>query len=273
MNPFRAMPILFLIMIVYCLRGQGEVRENEYKRHALLLFSVYSLVVVARVIVRIPGGGGYGAGLLPVPILLFFYIVTAKFPIFRMTAEAQVYRRKVVLAILTLSLMTTTVVIIARYAKGSYTRLQTPRGDLRQPPSITLAMNQALDFLARNSRNGDYVLALPEGSSLNFLADRAAPLRYEVVTPGFLSEAEEQRSIQAMQEKNVEFVLLINRPTSEFGPRVIGRDYCKTLMGWIEENYFPVAVFGEKALPEIQIGDRDFFIKCYRLNNSKAPRL
>jgi hypothetical protein len=230
-------------------------------------------VVVARVIVRIPGGGGYGAGLLPVPIVLFFYIITAEFPIFRMRPDAARYRRKTVSVILTVGLLAITAVLIARYAKGSYTRLQTTRGDLRQPPSITLAMNQALDFLARNSSNGDYVLALPEGSSLNFLADRPAPLRYEVVTPGFLSEAEEQRSIQAMQEKNVEFVLLINRPTSEFGPSVIGRDYCKTLMGWIERNYSPAAVFGERNSPEIQIGDRDFFIKCYRLNNAKAPRL
>jgi hypothetical protein len=273
MNPFRAMPILFLIMIAYCVRGHGDIRESEDRRHALLLVSVYSLVVVARVIVRIPGGGGYGAGLLPVPILLFFYIATAKFPIFRLTAEAERQRRRIVSAILAVGLLATTAVLIFRYAQGSYTRLQTPLGNLRQPPSITSAMNQALDFLARNSKEGDYVLALPEGSSLNFLANRPAPLRFEVVTPGFLSEAEEQRSVQAMQDKKVEFVLLLNRPTSEFGPRVIGRDYCSTLMGWIERNYSPVAVFGEKVAPETQVGDPNFFIKCYRLNNSKAPRL
>jgi hypothetical protein len=44
-------------------------------------------------------------------------------------------------------------------------------------------------------------------------------------------------------------------------------------MGWIERNYSPVAVFGEKVAPETQVGDPNFFIKCYRLNNSKAPRL
>jgi len=67
--------------------------------------------------------------------------------------------------------------------------------------------------------------------------------------------------------------LLLNRPTSEFGPGAIGRDYCRTLMGWIEENYSPVAVFGEKVTPEIQIGDPSFFIKCYRINNSRLKVL
>jgi hypothetical protein len=44
-------------------------------------------------------------------------------------------------------------------------------------------------------------------------------------------------------------------------------------MGWIEKNYSPVAVFGVNADLGIQIGDPPFFIKCYRLNNSRAPGL
>jgi hypothetical protein len=200
-------------------------------------------------------------------------MATASFPVFGLPPEAEQHRRRAVGVLLSATLLATVGVLIFRYDKDAFTWLRTQRGNLRQPPSITLAMDRSLDFLARNSKTGDYVLALPEGSSLNFLADRPAPLRYEVVTPGFLSETEERRSIRALQEKNVEFVLLLNRPTSEFGPRIIGRDYCRTLMGWIEENYSLVAIFGEKARPGIQVGDPDFFIKCYRLNNSKTQRL
>ncbi len=270
MNPFRALPILFLLLIIYCIRRQNGFREAGFTRHALLIVSVYSLVVLARVIIRIPGGGGYGAGLLPVPILLFVYIVTARFPIFRLTAEAERCRRRTVHMLLAAALMATTAVLIVRYTRGSYTWLHTSRGSLRQPPAITLAMHQAIEFLGRHTKTGDPVLSLPEGSSLNFLADRPAPLRYEVLTPGFLSDAEEQRSIRTLQEKSVEFVFLWNRPTSEFGPAVIGRDYCPALMGWIEENYSLVAVFGEKESPEIQVGDPNFFIKCYRFKNSRT---
>lgn len=273
MNPLRALPVLFLIMIGYYVRKRSGISNTDVSAHALLLVSVYSLVVLARVIVRVPGGGGYGGGLLPVPLMLFVYMATAEFPIFAMPVKAERYRRRAVAVLLSVGLLATVGVLVFRLTHNSYTWLHTSRGDLRQPPSITLAMSQTLDLLARNSSAGDYVLALPEGSSLNFLAERPAPLRYEVVTPGFLSEAEEQRAIRTVQEKNVEFVLLLNRPTSEFGPGAIGRDYCRTLMGWIEENYSPVAVFGEKVTPEIQIGDPSFFIKCYRINNSRLKVL
>ncbi|MBN1566498.1 MAG: glycosyltransferase family 39 protein [Acidobacteria bacterium] len=264
LNPLRALPVLFLVMILYCFRKRAGRGPVDATGSALLLVSVYSLIVLARVIVRIPGGGGYGAGLLPVPLMLFVYMATADFPLFAMPADAGRYRRRAVHVLLSIGLIATLGVMVYRFGQNSYTRLQTPRGNLRQPPSISLAMSQALEFLEKNSNPGDYVLALPEGSSLNFLADRPAPLRYEVVTPGFLSEAEEWLAIQAMQEKDVKFVFLLNRPTSEFGPRVIGRDYCRNLMEWIEAHYTLASVFGEEVTPEIQVGDPSFFIKCFR---------
>jgi hypothetical protein len=263
MNPFRALPILFAAMIYSCIRKQRGIRETDIPVHALLLISVYSLVVLARVFVRIPGGGAYGAGLLPIPIVLFVFIAVASFPVFGMPAAAERYRRTAVCLLLSLAMLGTLSVLTFRYTLNSYTWIRTPRGNLGQPASITLAMDQALEFLARNSGPGDYVLTLPEGSSLNFLADRPAPLRYEIVTPGFLSEEKERLAIRALQEKNVQFVFLFNRPTAEFGPRVFGRDYCRTLMAWIEENYSPIAVFGRNVSKEIQIGDPGFFIKCF----------
>jgi hypothetical protein len=39
-------------------------------------------------------------------------------------------------------------------------------------------------------------------------------------------------------------------------------------MGWIEKNYTLTAVFGRNTSPDIQIGDREFFIKCYRRSNT-----
>jgi len=161
-------------------------------------------------------------------------------------------------------LLVTLAVLVFRYTHDPLAWLQTPRGSLRVSPPVALAMNQSLEFLAGNSKPGDYVLALPEGSSLNFLADRPSPLRHEIVTPGFLSAEGERQAIRALAEKKVEFVFLFNRPTSEFGPRVFGRNYCRSLMGWIEKNYTLTAVFGRKTSPGIQIGDREFFIKCYR---------
>ena len=264
MNPFRALPLFFMALIYYFLKKRKSSDEAGFESRALLLVSVYSLAVLARVIIRVPAGGAYGSMLLPVPFLLFIYMATHHFPVFSMPSLVEQYRLRAVRLLFSSGLLVTLAVLVFRYTHDPLAWLQTPRGSLRVSPPVALAMNQSLEFLAGNSKPGDYVLALPEGSSLNFLADRPSPLRHEIVTPGFLSAEGERQAIRALAEKKVEFVFLFNRPTSEFGPRVFGRNYCQSLMGWIEKNYTLTAVFGRKTSPGIQIGDREFFIKCYR---------
>jgi hypothetical protein len=97
---------------------------------------------------------------------------------------------------------------------------------------------------------------------LNFLADRPAPLRYEILTPGFLTAAGEQRAIAQLQAKQVKIIFLLNRPTKEFGCPAFGRDCYRILGQWIEHNYNAAAVFGERASLGSQIGDPRFFIKA-----------
>jgi hypothetical protein len=264
LNPFRALPVLFLILIVLCIQPRDGRGELEPSRRLLLLVSAYSLAVLARVVIRVPAGGAYGGGLIPVPLLLFIYMAFAGLPSFAMSSAALYQRRRAVLFLLSLAMVVGLGVFTYRQAKPDLIKLQTPRGDLRLRPPLGLAMSQALQFISQNSRPGDYIATFPEGSSMNFLSDRPTPLRYEIATPGFLTKAAEQQTIQRIQEKNVPFIFLFNRPTSEFGPKAFGRDYCRTLMDWIEVNYTLAAVFGEQVLPQVQIGDPSFFIKCYR---------
>ncbi len=264
MNPFRALPVLCLVMIYYCVKWPDRICAADASRRTLLLVTAFSLAVMARVAIRVPGGGAYGAGLLPVPLVLFLYMTTARFRFFIPSEAARDHRRRAVLLLLTVALFAGAGVLAFRQVRSSTTWLRTPRGNLGLPAPITSAMEQALEFLAQNTNPGEYVLALPEGSSLNFLADRQAPLRYEIVTPGFLTNEGEQSAIRRIQEKGVRYIFLMNRPTSEFGPKAFGRDYCRTLMGWIEANYTPAAVFGEHVSLDSQIGDASFFLKCYR---------
>ena len=105
---------------------------------------------------------------------------------------------------------------------------------------------------------------MPEGTSLNFFTDRPNPLRDEITIPGILDPEGERRAIERLMATNTRLVLITNRATPEFGPAVFGRDYCKTLMGWIEENFEQCAVLGPDKRPDIQIGDKTFFIRAYR---------
>jgi hypothetical protein len=125
-------------------------------------------------------------------------------------------------------------------------------------------MEEAIEFINRETAPGDRVAVMPEGTSLNFFTDRPNPLREEITTPGFLDQEGEVRAIKRLIESNTRLVLVTNRPTPEFGPSVFGRDYCQELMRWVEENFEAVAVFGPDHNPDLQIGDKTFFIRAYR---------
>lgn len=268
LNPFRALPVLLLGIICYrtvvLYRRQGDPVFNRI----LLVVAVYALMVLARIITRVPAGGGYGSGLLPVPLVLFFYMAVTDLSLFRVPSSVKKFRRYAVSIFLTIALSATMGIIAARYRGNPHYTVSTPRGDFSVLPAIGLPVDRTLEYIALHSNPGEYILALPEGSSLNFLADRPAPLRKEILTPGLLDRREELDAIRILLEKNVRFIFLFNRPTSEFDAKIFGRDYYRTLMEWIESNYEVDAVFGDGATAESQIGDAPFFIKCYKRKES-----
>ncbi len=53
---------------------------------------------------------------------------------------------------------------------------------------------------------------------------------------------------------------------AEFGKDSFGLDFYTKLMGWIENNYEIVEVYGAPGENDIEIGDNRFFIKIYKLS-------
>lgn len=264
-SPFRALPVLCLGVIYGCARRRDAHPEGELTRRSLFVVGVYGLAVLARVILRVPSGGAYGAYLLPVPLLLFTHLATTFYrPMLAAFPVSLLHARRVVTTLFVTALTAATAVIAYRYDKDEYVALETARGTAKLSAQDTSAFRGALDFIARQTQPEDYVCAVPEGSSLNFLGERPAPLRYEILTPGFLDAAGEQRAIEQLKARHVTLVLLLNRPTTEFGCPVFGRDCYRDLMRWIDANYEVAAVFGEGASAASQIGDERFFIKGYR---------
>jgi hypothetical protein len=262
LNPFRSLPILSLAMIAYYFMRRNAIEKRLPSDRALFLVSVFSLAVLMRVIPRVPAGGSYGSGMIPVPLLLFVCIAATDLPF--LSAAATRFRRRAILVSLSIAIAATMMVFAYRQVKNPSTLLRTTRGELRIPNAHSVAISQAVDFIARNTSPGEPLLTIPEGSCLNFIADRPVAVRYEIMTPGFLDLEEEQATIRRIQEKKVRYIFLFNRATSEFGPKTFGRDYCRTLMAWIESNYEFAGFFGNNVSPDMQIGDPAFFIKCYR---------
>jgi hypothetical protein len=262
-SPFRALPVLYLATIYDYARRTGTGQELHARSRSLFVLSVYSVAVLGRVVLRVPSGGAYGAYLLPVPLLLFTYLATTFYrPILASFPEAALRARQTVVVLLMTALTASSAVIAYRYLKADYLALDTARGTVRLAAPERTAFAGALDFIEQHTQPEEYVAAVPEGSSLNFLADRPAPLRYEILTPGFLTADGERRAIAQLQAKQVKLIFVLNRPTREFGCPAFGRDCYRILGRWIEANYRTASVFGQGANPESQIGDPRFFIKA-----------
>ena len=127
------------------------------------------------------------------------------------------------------------------------------------------AINEALAYIERTTSPGDAVAVLPEGTAIDFLSGRRNPLREEIITPGYLDAAGEERAIRQLRDAGTALILIPNRPTAEFGPAVFGQDYCRRMMHWINANYVTCAIFGPVKDSGLRIGARPFFIRAYCL--------
>ncbi len=264
-SPFRALPLLCVALAWYYWRRCDGAREREVQRRSLFVLGVYGVAVLARVILRVPSGGGYGSYLLPVPLLLFTHLGTKFYePVFAGFPASAFQARRIVVTLFTTALTAATLVVGYRYVRTDYVALETARGTTKVPRNQSRAFQEALAFVGQATGPDDYLCALPEGSSLNFLADRRTALRYEIVTPGFLDANGEREAIEQLKAKRVRFIFLLNRPTTEFACPAFGRECYRDLMGWIDANYEVAAVFGDGASVASEIGDRQFFIKTYR---------
>jgi len=102
------------------------------------------------------------------------------------------------------------------------------------------AMRKTLRYLREEVPPGASFLALPSGVILNYLSRRRSPVRWYDFTPPDLAAGREERMIEDLARARPGHVLLIARPTAEFGAPRFGRDYGRELWTWVRRNYHPV---------------------------------
>ncbi|HEX8090336.1 MAG TPA: hypothetical protein VF762_15865, partial [Blastocatellia bacterium] len=264
-GPYLAMPVLLAaLLIVLLARYQKQVSNNRVDKETLTLIviTVYALASLARVILRVRSGGAYSSYLLPSSVIIFTYGWARPFASMFKDGQARRLARNIAIGLILADVAATAGLLGYRYRTRNTYPIVTERGTIMAVPDLGQAMGEAIDLINRETAPGDYVAVMPEGTSLNFFTGRLNPLREEITTPGFLDEGGEERAIRQMIESNTRLVLVTNRPTPEFGPSIFGRDYCRRLMQWVEQNFEAVAILGPDHSPDLQIGDRTFFIRA-----------
>lgn len=265
-GPYLAMPVLLAVFLIASLvHYQRRIVEGANAQQILILILVatHALASLARVMLRVRSGGAYSSYLLPSSVIIFTYAWVRVFPGLFRHSQSRRLARNIMIGLMLFHAFATSILLSGRYRAKNVHPIPTERGTMIAVPDLGLAMNQAIEFVNRNTVSGEHVAVMPEGTSINFLTDRPNPLREEITTPGFLDREGEERAIRQLIESNTRVVFITNRATSEFGPTAFGRDYNQRLMQWIEENFHLAAVLGPDHNPEQQIGDATFFIRAY----------
>lgn len=267
-GPYLAMPILLAGLLLGTLIRyfKQNLRPGDLNKQTLvvIVIAVYALVSLARVLLRVRSGGAYSSYLLPASVILFTYGWVHLFADWFRDAKTRQLARNIALALIIIDVIATAGVLTYRYRSRNTHSVVTPKGTIVAVPDLGHAFDEAISYINAETAPNDPIAVMPEGTSLNFFTGRPNPLREEITTPGYLDEQAEERAIKQMKDSNTRLVLVTNRATPEFGPAVFGRDYCKRLMQWVEENFEQVAIFGPNHDPDLQIGVKTFFIRAYK---------
>jgi hypothetical protein len=108
--------------------------------------------------------------------------------------------------------------------------------------------------LAAASRPGDTLAVLPEGSLLNVLTALPRPTRFGTLMPFEARLYGEDAILHAFEERPPAWVVLVQKDTSEYGPRFFGRDYLRGLGTFIGQGYRPVARWGAEPFTGVEFG-------------------
>jgi len=274
-SPLRALPLLLIAIVVRspAFRRKGLAAETippEGGTTNVFIIAAYSLAILGRVALRVPSSGAFGGFFLPTSLIVIFYLLVCVLPywIERWTRDESASNRgrKIGQGLFILMLIATAIVFSVRYRRNFTYEIHAPRGHFFAPHSSGQSIDETLRFLETETRAGEVVAILPEGSDLSFLTGRRMPLRHQILIPGLMREEDERKAIATLQREGVRYVLVVNRPMREFGREAFGRDFYPSLGNWIEDHYRVIRVFsagGAGSDPQVQIGDPAFFIKVF----------
>ena len=102
----------------------------------------------------------------------------------------------------------------------------------------------AADVLQGAAAPSDTVTVLPEGLLLNYLLRRRSASPYVDYMPSEVAHYGEPVLLAALQRSPPDWIVLVDKDTSNYGVRYFGQDYGVGLMRWTVDAYEPWSLIG-----------------------------
>jgi 4-amino-4-deoxy-L-arabinose transferase-like glycosyltransferase len=270
-NPLRSAPLVLASIVLttawHAYREKSRGAALSIQERSLLVIAVFSGFAIVRVILNVSFAMSYIPFTIPTLLIVYVWLLVDYFPRFLLATDASrtgARHSAMVVGVILLVVASYVQFLVAR--KYKVFEISAPRGTLLTTRSLGRPMADAIRFVHDRTAPGEYVGSLPQGSIVNFLAERANPLREEIIVPGYLTPDRETDAIHRMSDRRVRVILVGNVLTPEYRDNAFGVDYNRHLMQWIEANYHPVATFSDEGGAELSFGAPAFFIRAYERN-------
>jgi hypothetical protein len=110
---------------------------------------------------------------------------------------------------------------------------------LSAPPEVARRLASIAGAVAGATTEKEGLVVIPEGGVLNELSGRRNPMRHKISIPGYLRESNEDDFLGDLRRARPAAIVILDRPTGEYGRGLFGTDYGRRTRAWIEDNYLP----------------------------------
>lgn len=257
---YRGVPLLLIFGLFISFRG--VLRSADYKKDlAKCALFLISLLTLLRIILNTtPVNYGFYLMCLAIPsyYVVFFEIskhfIRRRFPDF---SEP----------LFTSLLICFFIVLALNWWGFSYSMYKNKRFKIRTDKGEMLTWNdnrskrsvEVIKYLKENTSENDKVIVIPEGQGISFFSERRNPLRYTCMFPSVLAVTGEDSVITEFADSHADYIVIVQRPTVEYGASSFGVNYFQRLNAWIKENYRL-----EKTIGPYPFTTRDFGIAIYK---------
>jgi hypothetical protein len=205
------------------------------------VISVYALVAGVRILVQVVPRG-YAVYYNSVLFLIFviFLVHLTKWACRRLPAPQRRAAIATVLAVEGMGLL----LVLPPLGKPFLKPLRTDRGAIYTRRAEAVLFPQIIDFMKQQKAMGKIVLVIPEETSLYFFSGTDSPTRWYPLLPGALEPRREAEYIAQLEAQKIDYIVLSNRSTEEYGVPFFGIDYNQSVYQWIQKNYEVTGEFG-----------------------------
>ena len=237
---YRCAPLICISLAAIAYKSYLKTRDK--KSLFLVAFSLFSTLLLARILFK-TWAGQYGFYLL-VPGMLCYYVFFLKMIPEMSTNRISQRFYRFAFVIVSIAFIVSHASISTYAYKNRTLEISTEKGKIFVYPAYH-RVKELLNYLIHNTGPSDSLVVFPEGLMLNFLAERKNPIyKFTYFPVDLAGTGFEKEIINTLEEKEVTYVAILPRNTSEYGAARFGIDYAHEIIRYLEKGYIVEKQFG-----------------------------